>query len=143
MTRITLTNEPRLKLSDLLRRRKSTLKQFIDEHGISTFDGLKITCQRMGVAPPQDDDFYAVVPRLPKVSSPQEGVVVVEPLPVIDETTGKKIDIEAPVKPEVIVVTSHPSSSSQGEQLPTDASQKAQQKKPKVTKKEDEPGSPE
>lgn len=104
MTRMTLKNMPRLKLADLLRRRKMTLRQLLDEFGITTYGGLVVRCDRMGCAPPPEEDFRAAYPDKP-VNSPQEGVVVLEPPPVVDDITGRKIDPEAPVVPEVRVIT--------------------------------------
>lgn len=104
MSKIFLKNMPRLKLSDLLHRRKMMLRQLLDEFGITTYDGLLIRCNRMGCAPPNEADFHVAYPVAP-VNSPQEGVVVLEAPPVIDDITGRKIDPEAPVTPEVRVIT--------------------------------------
>ncbi len=128
MTRINLPNQPRLKLTDVLKRRKSTLKQFIDEHGITTLGGLNEACHRLGVAGPTEDEFHAVVPRTPAVSNPQEGVVVVDPLPIVDEATGRQIDVDAPVHPKVEVVTE------EEWEPPTEAPTKPQFKKNKGNK---------
>lgn len=81
--RITVKNQPKLQLADLLKRRKMSLLQFITEHAITTYDGLCSRCERMGVAPPTDDEYRTGVPSPIVVNNPQEGVVVVEP-PVID-----------------------------------------------------------
>ena len=104
MTRMTLKNLPRLKLSDLLRRRKMTLRALLDEFGITTYEGLVRRCERMGCAPPTEAEFKVAYPD-PPVNSPQEGVVVLEPPPVIDDISGRKIDPDAPVVPEVKVIT--------------------------------------
>jgi hypothetical protein len=101
--KVQLKNMPRLKLADLLRRRKMTLGQFLAEHGITTYGGLSNRCDSMGVTPPTEAEFDACAP--PKVNNPQEGVVVLEPPTVVDELSGKKIDPEAPVVPEVKVIT--------------------------------------
>jgi hypothetical protein len=85
-------NLPKLKLADLLRRRKMSLKQLLDEFGITTYAALLIRCDRMGVVPPEQDEFDAVI-GTKIVSSPTEGVVVLEAPPVIDDATGKEIDI--------------------------------------------------
>lgn len=90
-----LKNMPRLHLADLLRRRKTTLKQFIDESGVQTYEGLVNRCVRMGVQPPSDIEFKAIKPVV--VTSPQDGVIVLEPPPVVDEISGRKIDPDAPV----------------------------------------------
>jgi hypothetical protein len=88
-----IQNEPRLKLTDLLKRRKMTLKQFIDEFGITTYDGLINRCVRMGVAAPDEADFKPLVSVI--VNNPVEGIVVIEPIPVIAERTGEIITIDA------------------------------------------------
>jgi hypothetical protein len=104
--RIVLKNQPRLRLADVLRRRRTTLKKLLDEIGLSTYGGLINWCARMGIAPPTADEFDAVIPPTSKVNSPQEGVVVLEPPAVVDEHTGQPIDPEAPVlEPGVEVVT--------------------------------------
>lgn len=106
-SRMVLKNQPRLKLSDLLRRRKMTLKQMLTEHGITTYETLVIRCGRMGVTPPTEQEFHDVVPK--PVNSPAEGVVVLEPPPVVEEQTGREIDPEAPVEePGIIVLTDTP-----------------------------------
>jgi hypothetical protein len=90
-------NQPRLNLKDLLRRRKMTLMQFLSEFGITTYEGLAIRCDRMGVTPPSQQDFNAVIPPEVYVNSPTEGVVVLEALPVIAESTGEVLpDEETP-----------------------------------------------
>jgi hypothetical protein len=108
-SRYVLKNQPRLKLADLLRRRKMTLKQFLDEFGISTYETLSIRCARMGITPPLLAEFNDVVPPNARVNSPQEGVVVLEAPPVVDEISGRQIDPDAPVEqPGIIVLTDRP-----------------------------------
>lgn len=53
-----------------------TLRQLLDEFGITTYDSLLERCNRMGVAPPTEDEFLVVAP-LP-VNNPSEGVFVIE-----------------------------------------------------------------
>ena len=104
MPRFTVKNLPRLKLSDLLRRRKMTLDWFIKESGVQTYEALCARCHRLGVQPPPESDWKALRPK--KVSSPSDGVVVLDPPDVTEESTGRRIDPEAPVtKPGVEVVT--------------------------------------
>lgn len=105
--RYTPKNQPRLKLSDLLRRRKMHLKQMLDERGITAYETLAIWCHRIGVVPPTEAEFREVMPV--RINSPQEGVVVLEPIKVVDEISGRTIDPEAPVEePGVLVLTDHP-----------------------------------
>lgn len=53
-----------------------TLRQLLDEFGITTYDSLIERCNRMGVAPPDENEFLAVAP-VP-VNNPSEGVFVIE-----------------------------------------------------------------
>ena len=81
-----------IKLEDLLRRRKTTLKKFLIERGITTYSVLEETCNRLGVVTPGFDAFNACVPSY--VSDPTAGVVVVPPLDVVTESTGEKENID-------------------------------------------------
>ncbi|MFA6608957.1 MAG: hypothetical protein WCT07_03570 [Candidatus Paceibacterota bacterium] len=83
MSNIKVRNAPRLKLSDLLRRRKMTLKLFMDEFGITTYEALAIRCKRLGVQPPDESAFVAL--NMPLVSSPTEGVIVLAIEPEQDD----------------------------------------------------------
>jgi len=66
-------------------------------------------CGRLGVMAPTQEEFDAARPITERVNSPQEGVIVLEAPPVIDEISGKEIDPEAPVAaPGVVVVTDKP-----------------------------------
>lgn len=106
MALIKVKNLPRLKLADLLRRRKMSLPQLLSGFGITTYAGLVNHCNRIGVLPPSESEFKVASPN-PPVNNPQEGVVVLGPLPeyYVDEISGKRIDPAAPVLPEVKVVT--------------------------------------
>lgn len=75
-----------IKLEDLLRRRKSNLKQFLNDRGITTYEGLDATCKRLGVLTPTQASFVECVGKY--VSNPTAGVVIINPSPVIDEMTG-------------------------------------------------------
>ena len=119
-----MKNQPRLTLAAVLRRRRTTLKKLVDELGVSTYTALVNWCDRMGITPPERAEFDEVFPPALKVNSPQEGVVVLDPPPVVDEHTGRNIDPEVPVlEPGVEVVTE-----------PTDPPQKKRR-----TKKESQP----
>lgn len=86
--KVTVNNLPKIKLENLLKRRKITMKAFLDEMGITTYDSLVNRCDRIGVQPPTQDEFVSVMPET-IVNNPLEGVVVVEPPPTIKELTGK------------------------------------------------------
>ena len=96
---------PGLKLADLLRRRRVSLKSFVDQLGITTYELLLERCVRMGVQPPSQEEWNVVAPD--PVNSPTEGVVVLEPPPIVKEDTGKILDPETwqpiPEEPKVSV----------------------------------------
>lgn len=87
---VKLKNLPGLHLNDLLRRKKTSLSQFMNDFGISTYEGLKARCERLGVVVPSLEQFEEVMPK--HVNSPTEGVVVLEPPPVVHEHTGMIIE---------------------------------------------------
>ena len=95
---------PRLTLADVLRRRRQTLKKFVDDSGVQSYEGLCNLCHRLGMLPP-DEGTYKREVNPPLVSSQLDGIVVLDPPPVVDEMTGRRIDPDAPVHlPEVKVV---------------------------------------
>jgi hypothetical protein len=139
--RIVLKNQPRITLANVLRRRRTTLKDFVTELGFTTFAALSNWCDRMGIAAPEQAEFDALFPT--KVNSPMEGVVVLSAPPVIDEASGREIDPDAPiVEPGIDVVTGigsalYDSSASDGsKEEVTDGPQKKRR-----SKKEGQPAS--
>jgi len=93
--RITRKNEPRLRLADVLRRRRTTLKALVTELGITTYSSLDAWCGRMGIAAPSQAEFEIAVPFTVRVNSPLEGVIVLEAPNVIDERTGEPVELDA------------------------------------------------
>lgn len=93
-----------IKLEDLLRRRKTTLKKFVSDRGITTYHELLQSCSRLGVLAPSSEVFLSNINTY--VSNPAAGVVVIPPLDVISESTGEivssKNEFEA-IKPVVDV----------------------------------------
>ena len=82
-----------IRLEDLLRRRKSTLNQFMKDRGITTYEGLDGVCKRLGVLTPNQGSFIECVDHY--ISNPSAGVVVVPPPIVIAESTGNpELDVE-------------------------------------------------
>jgi len=96
-------NGPGLKLMSLLRRRRISLQQFINEFGITTYEGLHLRCERMGVVTPTRQEFEEIAP--PIVNSPSEGVLVLDAPPVVKETSGKQIN---PDNGEEVILPSQP-----------------------------------
>lgn len=86
---------PRLTLLNLLRRRRTTLARYVRESGVQTYSALVTQCERLGVLPPSVKEFEDAFPQA--VTCPTDGVVVVEPMPVVDDLTGNLIDPDAPV----------------------------------------------
>jgi hypothetical protein len=99
---------PKLALTDLLRRRKMTLAEYLTNSGITTYEKLLIVCERQFVLPPDRAKFDELVGG-PK-SNPTEGVVVIMPEPETDPEPPKD---DAVVDPE----------------FPTASAQKARRKK--------------
>lgn len=87
---------PRIALLDLLRRRSMTLAQFIAELGITTYSSLEIHCERLGVSVPTIEKFEDARGNK-TISSPSEGVVVIEP-----EALSDSIEVEFPVAEKAV-----------------------------------------
>jgi len=84
----------KVSLLSVLKRRKSGLKSFLQETGIVTYELLKNRCDSMGVIPPEESEFLDAVgvtsadaPR--NVSSPTEGLIVLDPPALVKENTGE------------------------------------------------------
>lgn len=73
-----LKNKPQLTLMKLLKRRKMSLKQFILEQGITTYELLTNRCHTLGVLEPNKHEFDKIQPKV--VTNQNEGIVVIEPL---------------------------------------------------------------
>ena len=99
MSKFKVKKLPPIKLVDLLKKRKTNLKQFLASSGVTTYVTLELKCNSMGVSPPTHEEFQDAVGAI--VSSPQEGVVVLDP-PVLLKDTGEKVQVDE------IKVTSEP-----------------------------------
>lgn len=80
-----------------MRRRKSNLKTFLKERGITNYVALEQVCSRLGVAVPTPEAFEAIMPSY--VSDPTAGVVVVPPLDVVNESTGERENVDDTFEP--------------------------------------------
>lgn len=92
MSNFKVKKMPPIKLVDLLKKKKTNLKQFLATTGIATYVTLEQKCEKMGVSAPSEADFHEALGTA-LISSPQEGVVVLDP-PVLLKDTGEKIKIE-------------------------------------------------
>jgi hypothetical protein len=81
-------------LEKMLKRRKMSLATFLTEQGISTYESLRARCATIGIVPPSEEEFLQVSG--PIVSNPQEGVVILEPIPIINDATGREAEEIAP-----------------------------------------------
>lgn len=70
-----------INLTDLLRKKKTNLENYIKENGIVTYELLSSRCGSLGVMPPSEKDFLNAMgnPVTPEISSPTEGIVVINP----------------------------------------------------------------
>lgn len=96
--KLTHPTAPNITLESLLRRKKSSLARFIEASGVTTYELLVERCARMGVSPPERRTFEMLVPPA-HVSSPTEGVVILE-TPITISETGEQ--------PETLPVLSDP-----------------------------------
>lgn len=94
MAKITRKNATTtIKLSDLLRKRKMTLSKFINEFGLLSYESLCARCERIGVAPPSVD-LYNKAKGDEIVSSPTDGIIVLDFPKIIKEKTGEELTLE-------------------------------------------------
>lgn len=92
MSNFKIKKLPPIRLVDLLKKRKTNLKQFLSSSGIAAYQTLLQKCEKMGVSPPAEEEFKGVVG--PMVSSPQEGLVVLDPPDLVKDSTGEKIAVD-------------------------------------------------
>ena len=92
MSRYIIKGQNQLTLADLLKKRKSNLSKFLKDLGITTYVTLTQKCESLGVAPPSEDDFKTCLGGV--FSSPQEGVVVLDP-PALTVDSGEKIQVDS------------------------------------------------
>lgn len=92
MANYTVRGLPAIKLTDLLKKKRTNLKDFLKNSGIATYVTLQQKCSKMGVSPPDEEDFKKALGTV--VSSPQEGLVVLEP-PSLTNDAGQKISVDS------------------------------------------------
>ena len=91
MSNYRIKNLPQIKLLDLLRKRRTNLKEFLKNSGIASYTTLVQKCVKICVSSPTEDEFKTDLGEA--VSSPQEGVVVLDP-PALIKDTGEKISVD-------------------------------------------------
>lgn len=85
-------HQPRLRLADLLRRRRTTLKAFMGDLGLTTHEALSIYCDNLGVQSPTHEEFHAVFPVVPQRNSAAEGIVVLEAPAGLERSTDEEVE---------------------------------------------------
>lgn len=86
----------RLNLLDLLRKKRSTLSNYLSEMGIASYELLSSRCNSIGVVPPTEDEFLKAMgnPITPEISSPTEGIVVLNPEPLQYHSEEASVDLD-------------------------------------------------
>lgn len=101
----------KVSLMDILRRKKKTLKNFLNDTGIIAYETLLERCSSMGVMAPDIELFNETVGKKSEIefsaSSPTEGIVMLEPPLIVEENTGKFETFEEldPPSIEVEIIT--------------------------------------
>jgi len=110
MSRFKIKKLPPIRLVDLLKKRRTNLKNFLSSYGVVSYSTLLQKCSNMGVSAPSEKEFKEVLGVAAEASSPQEGIVVLDPPTLLKELTGEKIGVDDVLDfqqqlPEVIVIT--------------------------------------
>lgn len=85
----------KISLTDLLRKKRSNLSNFLKETGIVSYDLLRSRCDLIGVLPPTEEEFFKIRGNPPVISSPTEGIVVLEPDNSASEDLLQETDLDA------------------------------------------------
>jgi len=93
--RLAVKSKNSMTLMKLLKRRKTSLKVFLLEQGITTYSSLQTRCREIGVEPPKESEFYKTEP--PVVSNPLEGLLIIDPPPLFNEKSGQEEQFQSPV----------------------------------------------
>lgn len=91
MSNFKIKKLPPIKLVDLLKKRKTNLKNFLTSSGVTTYTLLVSKCDSLGVSPPSEEEFKDAVGDM--VSSPQEGVIVLDS-PSLLKDSGEKVQVD-------------------------------------------------
>lgn len=105
MARYKIKGLPPIKLIDLLKKRRITLQKFIKDSGMNSYQTLLSKCEKMGVSAPGEAEFREAVGGI--FSSPQEGVIVLEP-PDLTKDSGEKVKVDCFIDHEIQDVVEEP-----------------------------------
>lgn len=86
MSNYTIKGLPQIKLLDLLKKKRTNLKDFLHNIGIASYGTLQKKCEKMGVAAPTFEVFQNALGEV--VSSPAEGLIVLDSPNLIKDSGG-------------------------------------------------------
>jgi hypothetical protein len=94
----------KISLLDTLKRRRTNLKKYLSDAGIVTYELLVKRCESMGLIPPTEEEFEkSSGTNSMKISSPSEGIVVLDPPRLTEEHSGKHLEIQEGDHPQIEV----------------------------------------
>lgn len=96
---VKIKNMPNLSLLALLKRRKTTLKKYVDELGLHTYTSLTSHCDSLGVSSPTQEQYKQAMPDV--VSVPEEGVIVLPPTQKENTEESGNDEDEQPTNPNI------------------------------------------
>lgn len=87
----------KINLVDLLRKKRSNLENFLNETGIFSYELLVSRCASIGVVPPTELEFLKTRGNspTPMVSSPTEGIVVLEAIEADDPASLLELEADS------------------------------------------------
>lgn len=85
----------KIALTDLLRRKRTNLEKYIADNGIFSYELLTARCFSIGVIPPTEEQFLKArgVNSLYEISSPTEGIVVLNPPISVEDEYNESIEV--------------------------------------------------
>ena len=98
MSNVELKNTPNVTLAMLIKRRKTTLEQFLKAAGVQSYPGLKTLCSRLGVQPPDLETYVKATDTSGPVTSQSDGIVVIEAFEGIPAVTEQPVEEIVPPK---------------------------------------------
>lgn len=117
----------KLTLLDLLRRKRKNLETYLNEAGIVTYDRLVRSCTSIGVVPPSEEQFLEARgnPVTPDISSPTDGILVLNPPEEIDLAASSIAESAEPTASEELVTDQPKPSKKKKKQQESDPDQQA------------------
>lgn len=89
MTHVKINNKPKLTLGNLLKRRKTKLKDFLKDLGLTSYPALVRYCETNGIEEPSETEFKK---NSELVTDPSEGIIVLEAVSSLQEDDEPKVE---------------------------------------------------